>query len=196
MWTKPFWITRRSTRGLSKTVPVTIPRNGMLGAEAKAKLIPGAKEFIHFAMRSGVAVYFVTNRDSKLKSVTAANLAQALGISIDSNQLLLKNERPEWTSRKTNRRAHVARRHRILLLIGDDFNDFVSLGKKSPVERVELGARFAASWGHHWILLPNPIYGSWEKAIYKYDFDRTESEQMEIRHSHLRPERTQTGRTQ
>ena len=158
-------------------------------AEAKAKPIPGAKEFILDAHRLGVEVFFVTNRDAKLKQVTATNLAKELGIAIDSEHLLLKNEKPEWTSKKTARRAHVAKTHRILLLIGDDFNDFVSLGDKKPDERVTAGKHFSPSWGHHWILLPNPTYGSWEKSIYSYDFDRSELEQIKIRHALLQPER-------
>lgn len=157
--------------------------------EAKAETVPGAKEFILQAQRMGVEVFFVTNRDAKLKRATAENLAKTLGITIDSGHLLLKNERPEWTSKKTNRRAHIAKTHRILLLIGDDFNDFVSLGEKTPEERVKAGVHFAPSWGHHWILLPNPIYGSWEKSIYDYDFDRTKTERMQIRQGLLRTER-------
>lgn len=158
-------------------------------AEAKAKPIPGAKEFILDAMQLGVSVFFVTNRDAKLKQVTATNLAKVLGITIDSDHLLLKNERPEWTAKKTERRSHIAKTHRVLLLVGDDFNDFVSLGEKKPSDRVKAGQHFSPSWGHHWILLPNSIYGSWEKSIYNYNFDRSELEQIQIRHSLLQTER-------
>lgn len=157
--------------------------------EQRARPIPGAKEFIQQTLRLGVEVFFVTNRDAKLKRATAANLAKALGITIDSEHLLLKNERPEWTSRKTERRAHIARTHRILLLIGDDFNDFYHLGEKTPEQRIKAGVHFVPSWGHHWILLPNPVYGSWEKSVYDYNFDRSEAEQIRIRQGFLRTER-------
>lgn len=156
--------------------------------EAKAEAVPGAKEFIDFATRSGVEVFFVTNRDNQLKAATAKNLASVLGIAVADDHLLLKGGQPDWTSRKTERRAVVAKTHRILLLIGDDFNDFVSIGKRSPAERVATAPFFETSLGRHWILLPNPLYGSWEKAIYKYNYNRPVDEQRRMRRDSLRTE--------
>jgi acid phosphatase len=54
-----------------------------------------------------------------------------------------------------------------LLLIGDDFNDFIT----PPVHEGSVEARFAAVdayeryWGERWFMLPNPTYGSWEGAV-------------------------------
>ena len=153
--------------------------------EAKAEPLPGAKEFIHFAIRSGVDVFFVTNRDKKLKSATAANLALALGMTIDSGHLLLKNERPDWPSDKTSRRAFIAKTHRIVLLVGDDFNDFVALGKKNSSDRGTAGEHFQTSWGHHWILIANPMYGNWEKAVYNNDLTQSANAMLRLRHATL-----------
>lgn len=154
--------------------------------ELSAEAIPGAKEFIHYALRSGVAVFFVTNRDARLKPATTSNLAKALGISISSDRVMLKNERVNWTSDKSSRRAFVARSHRIVLLIGDDFNDFVYLGEQPSGKRNQAGEYFRTSWGHHWIMLPNPIYGNWEKAIYNYRLPNSKAAQLEIRHGSLK----------
>ncbi len=148
--------------------------------EVNAIAIPGSKEFIQKAKSMGAAVFFVTNRDAALKDVTRQNLVKVLGMDVPSGNLLLKNERQEWTSTKTKRRAHVANTHRIALLVGDDVNDFVSLGKLTPAQRKHFSEHFAASWGHHWILLPNPIYGSWEKSLYEYNFNRTPDAKREL----------------
>ena len=136
-------------------------------------------------MRAGVDIFFVTNRDKKLKSATATNLARELGMTIDSGHLLLKNERADWTSDKSTRRAFVAKTHRILLLIGDDFNDFVSLGKKNSGDRTKAGRHYQTSWGHHWILIANPMYGNWEKAIYDNDMTQSFEEMLRLRHATL-----------
>ena len=50
--------------------------------------------------------------------------------------------------------------------VGDDMNDFVSTAKLTPPQRVELATKHADRWGRSWILLPNPMYGSWERALY------------------------------
>jgi predicted secreted acid phosphatase len=77
----------------------------------------------------------------------------------------LRNERPEWAaSDKTVRRAHVARTHRILLLIGDDLGDFVPADGTSAQRDARLEPH-AAAWGTRWIVIPNPMYGSWERAV-------------------------------
>jgi acid phosphatase len=72
-----------------------------------------------------------------------------------------------WSSDKTGRRAFVARTHRILLLIGDDLNDFVSVAAaKTPSDRLALAKQHSAKWMDRWVLIPNPAYGSWDRIIY------------------------------
>jgi acid phosphatase len=60
----------------------------------------------------------------------------------------------------------VAKTHRILLLVGDDMNDFVSTATLTPEQRVTLARTHAVRWGQRWVLIPNPLYGSWERALY------------------------------
>jgi predicted secreted acid phosphatase len=31
---------------------------------------------------------------------------------------------------------------------------------------MELAQKHASRWARDWILLPNPLYGSWERALY------------------------------
>jgi acid phosphatase len=134
--------------------------------ERKAVPIPGALEFTRAAAAKGVAVFYVTNRDRALEQATRDNLAKH-GFPLDPGRdtVLTRGERPEWTSsEKSSRRGAVARDFRILLLVGDDFGDFVTGARGTLAARKALDEANAAMWGVKWIALPNPLYGSWKTA--------------------------------
>lgn len=135
-------------------------------AERSADAVPGAIRFTRAATRDGVTVFYVTNRDAPLEADTRANLAR-LDFPVpegDEDVILTRGERPEWGSDKSSRRAHVARSYRILLLVGDDLGDFVEAGTDLAAREAAL-ERHAELWGERWIVLPNPMYGSWERAL-------------------------------
>ena len=166
--------------------------------QSAAAVVPGAAEFIHFAAGHGVAVFFVTNRDAGGKSATLANLRRELQIPIPTDRVLCKGERPEWTSDKSSRRSRVASTHRIVMLIGDDVNDFVTLTGGDPTDpsdrylaparRARVGATFATRFGRSWFLLPNPNYGSWDAALL-VDSDASDREsQLSVKRQQLQPE--------
>ncbi|MBP9145286.1 MAG: 5-nucleotide phosphatase [Thermoanaerobaculia bacterium] len=133
---------------------------------ARATPVPGALEFARYAAERGVTIFYVTNRAAPLEAKTRANL-EALGfpLAADRDTVLVPGERPDWSSDKTTRRAEVASAFRILLLVGDDLGDFVSGARAAPEARLALADRFADRWQKSWILLPNPYYGSWERAL-------------------------------
>ena len=58
----------------------------------------------------------------------------------------------------------MAERFRILLLIGDDFNDFTAV-PDAVDERAKLQKFYEPMWGAKWFVLPNPMYGSWERSV-------------------------------
>ena len=135
-------------------------------SERKAAPIPGALEFTRAAAAKGVAVFYVTNRDRALEQATRDNLAK-YGFPLDPGRdtVFTRAERPEWAaSEKSSRRSRVAQDFRILLLIGDDFGDFVAGARVTLAERRALVDAHAAMWGVKWIALPNPMYGSWKTA--------------------------------
>ena len=132
----------------------------------KADLIPGAKEFLKFVRGKGIAVFFVTNRELVEEPATLANLT-ALDIQATTDEILANKENG-WTSDKTARRAYIAQKYRILLLIGDDLGDFIP-AKLTAEKRVEAAEKYADWWGKRWFLLPNPMYGSWDRALYDHD---------------------------
>ena len=134
--------------------------------ERSATPIPGALEFTRAAAAKGVAVFYVTNRDRALEPATRDNLAR-YGFPLDPGRdtVLTRAERPEWTSsEKSARRSLVAQDFRILLLVGDDFGDFVAGARGTMAARTALDHAHAAMWGVKWIALPNPLYGSWKTA--------------------------------
>ncbi|EMI42488.1 5'-nucleotidase, lipoprotein e(P4) family [Rhodopirellula sp. SWK7] len=139
--------------------------------EATASPVPGVKEFLQVAKNSGVDVFFVTNRENAVEHATRRNLENLQLVEPDSvDRILSKRERDEWTSDKATRRAHIAKRYRILLLVGDDLNDFISIGENPTSQaRRDLAFEHADMWGVKWIQLPNPNYGGWERSVYQWN---------------------------
>jgi acid phosphatase len=134
-------------------------------AEKKADLVPGARDFLLAAHANGVGVFYVTNRvcdPNKAEDPTVAVLRTHL-LPFRSERLLCKTQ----GSDKSARRTLVAAGNRILMLIGDDFNDFVSLpsGQTALGDRLTAVDAYSRYWGERWFLLPNPSYGSWERAV-------------------------------
>jgi acid phosphatase len=58
----------------------------------------------------------------------------------------------------------------VLLVLGDNFGDFVDGYKGSLEERKALMEKHKDMWGTKWIVLPNPSYGSWESAPFGHDY--------------------------
>jgi len=133
---------------------------------AEAGAVPGAVSFVRYAESKRVTVFYVSNRDAEVEEPTRRNL-KTLGVTLPKavDTVLLADEQPKWSGDKTSRRAHVARDYRVLLMLGDDLNDFVSGANAGPEERRSLARRHTQMWGERWFLLPNPVYGSWERAL-------------------------------
>ena len=125
-------------------------------------------------------VIYLTNRHHVTEDATRRNLEE-LGFRVDADggNLLTKGEDPDWDSEKIERRELIASQHRVLLMVGDDMNDFIGGGRKSPEERVEIAKRYRDYWGTKWIILPNPVYGDWERSHYGFDEKLTPAEKRQ-----------------
>ena len=134
--------------------------------ESAAKSIAGAAEFLTYLQSRGVTPFYITNRLAREEAGTRLNL-QRLGYPlIGEDNLFTRGEREEWASSdKGPRREFVASRYRVLAVVGDDLNDFANAHDASIEERDAIVRRHAADWGTRWFILPNPMYGSWERAI-------------------------------
>ena len=131
-------------------------------SEAKAGLVPGAREFLSFAHARGVRIYYVTNRTcdpSKVDDPTV-RVVRAHSLPLGPNRLLCKSD----TSDKSPRRKDVSNSARVLMLIGDDLNDFVSVPLNIE-PRAAVVDGYSRYWGERWFLIPNPTYGSWEPSV-------------------------------
>lgn len=135
--------------------------------EADGGAVPGAADFLAYCQSRGVTPFYITNRDPDEQDGTHANLVK-LGYPLTTgiDNLLVRGEREEWkTSDKSPRRAWVASQYRILLLLGDDLNDFANARDKSRADRDRIVSDNARRWGMQWFMVPNPMYGSWERAV-------------------------------
>jgi 5'-nucleotidase (lipoprotein e(P4) family) len=153
---------------------------------AEAEAIPGAVEFLRYASTRGVRVFYITNRNLVEKEATAVNLRK-LGFPDVSDQTLLVRTDPKTSSKEARRRG-VSAKFRIVLLMGDNLNDFAEIfdQSKTVAGRQEAVERNKSLFGKRFIVLPNVMYGDWESAIYDYNFKLTEEEKAAKRKSHLK----------
>lgn len=144
--------------------------------QSSAKALPGAAEFCRAACRNGISVFFVTNRTAPQELATRQNLrsegfplldeaAGFNGLPQVEDSVLTKGERDWNSSDKSKRRAWVSANYRIVALVGDDLGDFVSIDSMKVDERRVVVEQNKDHFGYDWFVLPNPMYGSWERAL-------------------------------
>ncbi|MFN7962801.1 MAG: HAD family acid phosphatase [Thermoanaerobaculia bacterium] len=147
---------------------------------AEARAVPGALEFLQYAASRGVTVFYVTNRAKELTAATETNLRR-LGFPLVEGQetVLTRGLHPGWeSSDKGPRRAEVTHRYRVILLVGDDLGDFFSGNRVAPAERSKGVEPFLDHWGTRWVVIPNPIYGSWADSLTGFARDLTPAEEQ------------------
>jgi len=144
-------------------------------------------ELTNYADELGVAVFYITNRDSEVQAYTEQNLLD-LGFPVDEGSVMSNGGQPEWTSAKTERRKLVAENYRVLMMFGDDLNDFLPARDISIEERKRSVEDYADRWGVKWFVLPNPNYGSWERALYSGD-EESDEELQQTRLKRLKDKR-------
>ena len=148
----------------------------------KAKPLPGAVDFLNYAKSKGVEVFYITNRKEMFREVTMNNLIKNNFPFVDEKHLLMRNE----TSGKKGRRDIISKDYRIVLLIGDNLNDFSEVfEKKSVNERFNMTDSLKNEIGRRFIVLPNVMYGEWEEAIYNYNNTLTDKDKKQLRYKSL-----------
>lgn len=130
---------------------------------AKAKALPGAVEFSHYCDSLGVAVIYISNRKVDEVESTIKNL-DSLGFSFARKENMFFKE--DVSSKKT-RRDKVSEKFEIVMLIGDNLNDLSEVFEKRGVDwGTSVVEQNRKQFGNRFIVLPNPMYGDWEKNIY------------------------------
>jgi 5'-nucleotidase (lipoprotein e(P4) family) len=151
---------------------------------AEAGAVPGAVEFLNYATRRGARVFYITNRKQAEKAGTMANLKKLGFPGVDENTVMVKEGS---SSSKESRRNTVRERYRIVMLIGDNLNDFADdFSGKSIAERSAEVDRQQAQFGSMFIVVPNPMYGDWEAAVYGNKSGLKDDEKRAMRRAALR----------
>jgi len=136
--------------------------------EDVSKPIPGALEFSEFAKANGVRVIYISNRDASLTEATRKSLKRFGFPDTDNLDSFAFRDKAKGWDTKGARRSHFAKSYRIVMLIGDNLGDFTEAYKRSPADRAQL-VNASNRWGSSWIMLPNPMYGSWEAPFNNAD---------------------------
>lgn len=148
-----------------------------------APAIPGSVEFLNYAHSKNVAVFYVSNRKAHLKEATVKNLINEGFPNVKDPFLMLRTAE----SSKNNRRAQIEKEYEILMLIGDNMNDFSGDWEHKNIDpRFEVTDNQKHKFGKDYFILPNSTYGDWEGAIYEYDFSHESAVKYRMRKQALR----------
>lgn len=151
--------------------------------KADAKAIPGAAEFLQWASSKKVKIFYVTNRTQEFSKETTENLKK-LGLPEVTEETLITKVEGKG---KEDHRRKIREKYSIVLLVGDNLNDFSDIfEKKNPEERVKSVDELRAKFGVEFIMLANPMYGDWEGAIYNYNYGLPPAEKEASQRSYLK----------
>lgn len=135
--------------------------------------VPGAVEFLQWAASRNITIFYISNRSVSDVKPTLANLIKLNLPNADEEHMLFLSAE----STKEPRRQIVAKNYKIVMLMGDNLNDFTNLfEKKSIDDRKTETDKVKDEWGKKFIVLPNAIYGEWENAFYDYKRNLTPKE--------------------
>ncbi|MCP4692843.1 MAG: 5'-nucleotidase, lipoprotein e(P4) family, partial [Desulfobacterales bacterium] len=156
-------------------------------AAEEARALPGSVAFLKYAAEKGAEVFYISNRKAKkgydLTESTMNNLKKLGFPFVDKKHLLLRT----GSSDKEARRQATMANNRVVLWLGDNLNDFASVfGSNDGNERAAAVDKMKGMFGKEFILLPNPIYGAFEGAIYKGNWKMSVDEKSAARKQGLR----------
>ena len=132
--------------------------------KAAAKAVPGAKDFLQYADQNGVQIYYISDRTSSQVDDTIKNLEKE-GIPVQGRDHLMFLE--DGVKSKEGRRQAVQEKTNLVLLFGDNLVDFADFSKTSEADRDKKLEELQKEFGEKFIIFPNPMYGSWESAVYQ-----------------------------
>lgn len=149
----------------------------------KATAVPGAVQFLQYAKKRGVQVFYISNRRENLLKPTMENLRKLGFPYIDKEHFLLRT----GSSSKHLRRETVRKSYHVVMYIGDNMSDLNHLFDHQGTKRRNfITDSLRNDFGNKYIVLPNPVYGDWEtNGIYDGNYHWTEAQKDSIRHAKL-----------
>lgn len=126
--------------------------------------IPGAVDFINYVVSKGVEVVYITNRMDGELDATIENMKRYGFPEVPKENYFFRTEE----SSKVVRRSLASEKYNLILFLGDNLADFdgmfedrsVNYGKDVVDANKEM-------FGSSFIMLPNPMYGKWERVLPK-----------------------------
>jgi len=130
----------------------------------KATPLAGVKEFLTFADKKHVEIFYVSNRDKDTELESTFNNLVKMGLPAKKENLLFKDTK----SSKEPRRQKIAEKYEVVLLFGDNLIDFAEGFEGSEGGKRNTNVEnYRTDWGKRFIVLPNPMYGDWLKPLNK-----------------------------
>jgi 5'-nucleotidase (lipoprotein e(P4) family) len=150
--------------------------------QSAATAVPGAVEFLQMVKQKGITIFYISNRDTGDVACTLINLKKLQLPDADTAHMIFLSN----TSSKETRRQIVMSKYNVVMLLGDNLNDFMQIfeGRKISDRFVETD-KVKDEWGKKFIVLPNATYGEWENAVYDYDRKLNHKEREAKRKSKL-----------
>ncbi|MEO7360696.1 MAG: HAD family acid phosphatase [Gemmatimonadaceae bacterium] len=127
----------------------------------KATALPGAADFINRVRALGGKVAIVTNREENVCVETEQNL-RSVGLNVD--EVLCKpagsgDKNPRFSAVQAGTVPSKLPSVKVVMWLGDNIQDFPTLTQDVR----KGGAAGFIEFGKTWFVLPNPLYGSWDK---------------------------------
>ena len=149
---------------------------------AKAKPVPGAKDFLNYANQNGVQIYYVSDRTTDQLKATKKNLADQ-GLPQATNDHIMLKSKSDKT--KESRRQAIEQNNNVIMFFGDSLTDFNDPQTPSVKGRYNDVMQNANQFGSKYIVLPCPMYGGWEGALYGNNYGISDAKKSQARKSHL-----------
>ena len=133
--------------------------------ERAATALPGAVDFTRVVRELGGRIVIVTNRDESVCASTRRNIAS---VGIPADLVLCKppgpsDKNPRFRAVQDGSASAALPALQVLMWVGDNIQDFPAMS-----QAVRDSAQTAlGDFGRRFIILPNPMYGSWERNTYK-----------------------------
>jgi 5'-nucleotidase (lipoprotein e(P4) family) len=150
--------------------------------KASATATFGAVDFSKFCDSLRVQLIYLSNRAEGELEPTMRNM-DSLGFSfVTPDNFLLKVDK----SGKENRRQKVLEKFNVIMLLGDNLNDFTEVFESRGDDwGVALVEKYKSEFGRRFIVFPNPMYGDWEKNLYDNQRNLSWEEKYKKRSSKL-----------
>lgn len=130
--------------------------------EAIAGAMPGAEEFLKAADELSIDIFYVTNRQGNLRADTMRNMKNLNFPQIDDRHVVFSSSEKS----KDSRFMRIEEDYNVIVYLGDSIHDFpMEIYGKMMQERNAITDANRALFGRKYIVLPNPVYGSWLGAF-------------------------------